>query len=90
MWDQSHLIRSSDRHLSCGSVGSPAVLARYSIVARGDIAHPAVGNIKAIDNGEAESPRTLDNATTHFRVYTAHAEQLRGSGLWCRSTFRLS
>jgi hypothetical protein len=44
------------------------LLARCTIVARGDIAHPAVGNIKAIDNGEAESPRTLDNATTHVRV----------------------
>jgi len=44
------------------------LLARCTIVARGNIAHPAVGNIKAIDNGEAESPRTLDNATTHVRV----------------------
>jgi hypothetical protein len=50
------------------------LLARCTIVARWDIAHPAVGNIKAIDNGEAETPRTLDNTTTHVRVYTAHAE----------------
>jgi hypothetical protein len=49
------------------------LLARCTIVARGDIAHPG-RYIKAIDNGEAERPRTLDNATTHVRLYTAQAE----------------
>ena len=43
--------------------------------------YAANDDIKAIDNGEAESPPTLDNATTHVTVYAAHAEPLRGSRL---------
>ena len=51
-----------------------AALAVAIHVARMRICHAAVADIKAIDNGEAESPRTLDKATRHVEVYIAQAE----------------
>ena len=43
-------------------------LARCSIVARTNIAHPAIAAIKPFDNSEPERPRTLDYATTHINL----------------------
>ena len=40
-------------------------LARSSIVARANIAHAAVADIKAFNNGEAEGSGTLDDTSTH-------------------------
>jgi hypothetical protein len=44
------------------------VLARSSVVAGAEVAHPPVSDIETIDNGEAEGSRSLDDATTHADV----------------------
>ena len=41
------------------------LLARCSIVARSDVAHPAIADIEAFHNGEAKRFRALDD-TTHM------------------------
>jgi hypothetical protein len=40
-------------------------LARRSVVARADVVHPPVGNIKTIDYGEAKWFGALGDTTTH-------------------------
>ena len=40
-------------------------LARCSIVAWANIAHAAIADVEALNDGEAERARTLNDATTH-------------------------
>ena len=41
------------------------LLARRSIVAGANVAHPAIADVKAFNNGEAKGSGTLDDTATH-------------------------
>ena len=43
------------------------LLAWCSVVTRPYVAHPDVADVKAVNDGEAEGTRTLNDTTTHLR-----------------------
>jgi hypothetical protein len=53
------------------------LLARCSIVARGDLAHAAIADIQALDDGEAKRSRALDDTTAHLWPLTPPRRLLR-------------
>ena len=78
MWDETPLDQI-ERTLACLVVmpNDEQLLAGCSIVARGNVAHAAVADIKTFDDGQAERPRLLNDTTTHNKLYAAQAEHRR-------------
>jgi len=44
----------------------PALLARRSVVARGNVAHAAIADRKTVNNGKAQRTTALDYPSTHL------------------------
>ena len=58
-------------------------LAWRSIVARANVAHAAITDIEALDDGEAKRTRALNEAATHFAMLDLRdADSRRVSALW--------